>query len=136
MLRSGRTLSQFFGIVGLEHQLRDDRRLRLIGDVDDARELPRRQILLRMPLPSRAELLPPEPASSTWITYGLPLMMMLMTCCAPPPSSHTITLITLICGFGLARLDLARVEDHAGRCSAACPASSSAWRAPLARLAT
>src|SRR5262249_48199495 len=44
---------------------------------------------------------PPEPASSTKITYGLPRILTLMVCCAAEPSFHNNELISFACGLGL-----------------------------------
>jgi hypothetical protein len=47
-----------------------------------------------------ALLKPPEPASSTKMTYGLPLILTGIVCCAPEPSFHSSLLTSRACGLG------------------------------------
>ena len=116
--RSGRTLAQFFGswvssisletTFGFVSSLMS--MMRAIGN--GGRPARRRPA-------SRPRCCRREPPSSTWMTYGLPLILTGIVCCAPPPSSQQHVLTTADLRIRHARLDLARVEDHATRCSAA-----------------
>ena len=110
--RSGSTFGAIRGIVDFEHQLGDDLGLvsslmsmiRAIGNGDHAGT--------HAACHASHKLLPPEPASSTKTTYGLPLIFMLIVCCAVAPSFQKELLMSLTCGLGSARLDLAQVVDQ------------------------
>src|SRR3984957_9812650 len=48
-----------------------------------------------------APVMPPLPPSSTWMMYGLPLILAGIVCCETLPSLYRKVLINLICAFGL-----------------------------------